>query len=295
MLSSSRARFVLNNPLLFSRRVVAGFRANQGFLLSGAVAYYTLLSIIPMLTLILLALSQVKESQELQVTLREYLGLITPAQADALIDQISVFVDNWQVVGVTGLFMLLFFSSFAFTALENAISVIFFHRVAIKRRHFLISAVIPYLYILFLAAGLLIVSVVSGSLHTFHAKSVSLFGQDWSLSHLETLLIYLLGVGGEILLLSSLYLVMPVGQLLLRHALIGGVTATLLWEITRHVLIWYFATLSLVNVVYGAFATVIIILLSLEAAMIILLLGAQVIAEYERIETDEEHHPGLHT
>jgi membrane protein len=37
-----------------------------------------------------------------------------------------------------------------------------------------------------------------------------------------------------------------------------------------------------VNMVYGSLATAILILLSLEAAAIILLLGAQVIAEYER-------------
>jgi uncharacterized BrkB/YihY/UPF0761 family membrane protein len=77
--------------------------------------------------------------------------------------------------------------------------------------------------------------------------------------------------------------------------LIGGVTAALLWEVTRHVLVWYFSTLSLVNVVYGAFATVIIILLSLEAATIILLLGAQVIAEYERIENPTPTSHGLQT
>ena len=88
---------------------------------------------------------------------------------------------------------------------------------------------------------------------------------------------------------------MPVGKLSLRHALIGGITAALLWEITRHILVWYFSTLSLVNVIYGAFATVIIILLSLEAAAIIVLLGAQVIAEYERIGTSSTKTHGLQT
>ena len=120
-------------------------------------------------------------------------------------------------------------------------------------------------------------------------------GQNWSLSGIETVLVYLLGLLGEILLLTSIYLVMPVGRLSLRHALIGGMTAALLWEITRHVLVWYFSTLSLVNVVYGAFATVIIILLSLEAAAIILLLGAQVIAEYERIGHESAIRHGLQT
>ena len=292
---TSRARFVLDNPWLFSLRVINGFRANQGFLLSGAVAYYTLLSIVPMFALIMVALSQIQETQGLLDTLRESLVLITPNQADALISQISAFQQNWKVVGFMGLLILLFFSSFAFTSLESAMSVIFFHRVAIRRRHFLISAILPYCYILLLGLGMLLVSTVSSSLHALDASSLSVMGQQWSFSGVETILVYLLGLIGEVLLLTSIYLVMPVGRLSLRHALIGGVTAAFLWEITRHILVWYFSTLSLVNVVYGAFATVIIILLTLEAAAIILLLGAQVIAEYERIGSGSTATHGLQT
>ena len=62
------------------------------------------------------------------------------------------------------------------------------------------------------------------------------------------------------------------------------ISATVLWEISRHVLVWYFATLSQVRTVYGSLTTVIVVLLTLELAAIVLLLGAQVIAEYERIE-----------
>jgi len=97
-------------------------------------------------------------------------------------------------------------------------------------------------------------------------------------------LLYLLGLGGEIFMLTSLYLVMPVGRLRLRHALLGGVTAALLWEITRRVLVLYFATLSQVNVVYGSLTTAIVVLLSLEIAATLVLFGAQVIAQYERLE-----------
>ena len=60
--------------------------------------------------------------------------------------------------------------------------------------------------------------------------------------------------------------------------------AALLWELTRHLLLWYFETLSRVGEVYGSLTTAIVILLSLELAAIVLLLGAQVIAEFERLE-----------
>jgi uncharacterized BrkB/YihY/UPF0761 family membrane protein len=78
-------------------------------------------------------------------------------------------------------------------------------------------------------------------------------------------------------------MVMPVGRLSLRHALIGGAAATLLWEITRHLLVWYYSTVSQIQLVYGSLTTSIAVLLSVELGAIVLLLGAQVIAEYERI------------
>lgn len=290
MSSSSRVHVVANNPFQFIRQIFISFRANQGFLLSGAIAYYTLLSIIPMMALILVMLSQFQESQQLLAVLREYLAMVTPGQVDVVVNQVSVFIQNWKVIGVLGFILLLFFSSFAFTALENAMSVIFYHRFNIKRRRLVVSVIIPYVYILLLALGLLLVSVVSGFLHSLKLEPLILFGQQWSLNNMETILVYLLGIGGEIVLLTSLYLVMPVGRLSLKHALIGGVAATLLWELMRHFLIWYFSTLSLVNVIYGAFTTSIIILLSLEVASIILLLGAQVIAEYERIGVDKKEY-----
>jgi YihY family inner membrane protein len=145
--------------------------------------------------------------------------------------------------------------------------------------------VLPYCYILSLGVGLLLVTLVSGSFAALGEKSFEFVGLNWSLSGVSGVLLYLLGLAGEIFLLTSVYLVMPVGKLSLRHALIGGVTAALLWEITRHVLLWYFSTLSQVGVVYGSLTTAIVVLLSLEIAATLLLLGAQVISEYERIGT----------
>ena len=85
------------------------------------------------------------------------------------------------------------------------------------------------------------------------------------------------------LLLTAIYFIMPVGRLSLRHALLGGVTATILWEIMRHILAWYYTTMSQIQLVYGSLTTAIAVLLSVEIGALVLLVGAQVIAEYERI------------
>lgn len=279
-----KTRYVLTHPGTFALQVLKGFRANQGLLLAGAVAYYALLSIVPLMIVTVIALSHVIDQAELLETLGRYLEWLIPGQSKALVGELGSFLTHREVVGWVLLATLVFFSSLAFTVLENAMSVIFFHRVAIRRRHFLVSALLPYFYILFLGIGLLLVTLVSGSLQAMGETSVYFLGWHWSLSGVSGVLLYLLGLGGEILVLSSVYLVMPVGRLSLQHALIGGVTAAFLWEITRHALLWYFATLSQVNIVYGSLTTAIVVLLSLEIAATLLLFGAQVIAEYERVD-----------
>jgi len=75
---------------------------------------------------------------------------------------------------------------------------------------------------------------------------------------------------------------MPVGRITFRHALVGGISATILWEITRRVLVWYYSTLSLVNLIYGSLAATVVTLFSIEIAAIILLFCAQVIADLDR-------------
>ena len=275
----------------FSLQVLKAFRANQGLLLAGGVAYYSLLSLIPLLILMMIALSHLLDEARLLATLTEYLQFIVPGQGDAVVEELRAFLRHRNGVGGVLLVVMVFFSALAFTVLENAMSVIFFHRVAVRRRHFIVSALMPYCFILFLALGLLTVTVVSGKLAVLATRDVMLFGIPRSLDELSGYLLYLLGVGGEILILTAIYLVMPVGRLSFRHALIGGASAGILWEITRHALVWYYSTISQVRVVYGSFATAITVLLSVEIAAIVLLLGAQVIAEYERIGRERTETP----
>jgi YihY family inner membrane protein len=277
------ARKILRQPGAFAWQTLKAFKANQGLLLAGAVAYYALLSIVPLLILIAIALSQWIDPQLLLEALERYLEWLVPGESHAIVGELSNFLAHKQVIGWLLLATMVFFSGLAFTVLENSMSVIFFHRVQERKRRFVISILLPYCYVLSLGVGVLLVTLVSGSLQAMGERDVEFLGHVWSLGGVSGALLYLLGFAGEVFVLTSIYLVMPVGRLKLTHALVGGVTAAVLWEITRHVLLWYLRTLSQVNVVYGSLTTAILVLLSLELAATLLLFGAQVIAEYERI------------
>ncbi len=270
----------------FVIRVLRDFKRHQGLLLSGAVAYYTLLSIVPMSILALIGLSHYIEEEELFHTLSTYLEMVIPGYAATLTEQVRIFLQHRKVIGIVGFVALLFFSSLAFTALENAMSVIFYHRVRIKHRNVLTSVIIPYVYIFVLGLGILLVSFITGAIETLENRQLIIFGWRLSLEGFSGVALYVLGIIGEVLLLTSLYLVMPVVHITFRRALIGGIAATILWEITRRVLVWYYSVISMVNIIYGSFATAVVALLSTEAVALILLLGAQVIAELERTTDD---------
>src|SRR5690606_23097336 len=116
---SPAGAYVVAHPGTFARRVLKGFQANQGLLLAGAVAYYALLSVVPMLILVVIGLSHWVGQAELLETLGRYLEWILPGQSRAIVAELANFVQHRDVIGWLLLATMLFFSSLAFTVLEK--------------------------------------------------------------------------------------------------------------------------------------------------------------------------------
>jgi len=155
--------------------------------------------------------------------------------------------------------------------------------VRARRRHFLISSIIPYLFILLITLGILSLSFIVGALEPLESTRLVVFGHKFGLGFIFGVAVYMLGLVAEVFLITAFYMVLPVGPTTFRHALIGGLAATILWEITRRVIVWYYKTYTFVNLIYGSFASVVVFLLGVEAVALIVLLGAQVIAELEHV------------
>lgn len=264
---SKRPYLLLRRLLRFAHRVVSGFRRNHGMLLAGGVGYNVLLSAVPLLALFGVVLTAVVEEQQLLEVMQVQAQRFAPAHANLLIDAVTTFMESREVIGFTSVPMLLFFSSFAFRMLEDSISIIF-HRIDDQGRSLWVSAVLPFAFMLILGMGLLALTVLF-SLANAHYEDPGV-------------LLYLLSFVSVFILFSALYKVLPAVKIALRRAIVGGLVAAMLWEATRALMTYYFLNLSLVGVVYGSLATLIILLIGLEVGAAILLLGAQVIAELER-------------
>jgi YihY family inner membrane protein len=289
--SEYRLRLILKHPLAFLLRVWRGMRSNQVFLMSGAIAYNALLSLVPFVALILLGLSYFADEDQLLRTLRDAIEAMIPGQSDVVILQVRGLLEGREGLGWVAMGLLIIFSASAFLVLERALERIFQHRVQIHRRHILVSVVIPYLYMLVLGLGLIGLTILTGVVTGFEQR---LPETVWGLEFRDA---FSSGLGFvsvfvfQVALMSSFYLVLPIGRISLPAALAGGLFAATLWEIVRRILSWYLSTVSIVNVVYGSLGAAIVALLLLEVGAVILLAGAQFIAEYERFVHRERFRP----
>lgn len=265
----------------FSIRVAHHFYLNNGGLLSSAVAYNTMLSILPLCLVMTMALTRFFSDQILYGTIFPELATIVPGLDVVLGEVLRAFPDNREFVGGIGLLVMLFFSTVAFRILETAMAVIF-HRPKQKfARKLWVSAVIPYFFIGLIGLSVLIITIISTAVNAIPFETFRLLGLRVPLQEVTAMVIHLLALLALVLLFSALYIVLPTSRVRTRRALIGGVTATVLWEGTRLVLAWFFTNVSLVSVVYGSLATMVILLISMEVAALIILFAAQVIAELE--------------
>ncbi|MEZ4459721.1 MAG: YihY/virulence factor BrkB family protein [bacterium] len=264
--------------MTFSGRVVRKFLANKGLLLAGAVGYNTLLSLVPLLAVTLYIISRFMDPAPMLGVVAAEIDLAIPGQTVEFTQAVTSFLEAADVIGPIGIVVLLFFSSLAFRMIEDAMAIIFRHHTRKKSRHPLIAALIPFAYVSFISVGIFALTVLTTTVEaasaTFAASQVATDGfVAWLLRGANFL--------GFVALFASFYRVLPMARVRLRLALVGGLVAAVLWELVRAILVYYFAHISIVGVVYGSLATVVIVLLSLEIAAVIVLLGAQVIAEIE--------------
>jgi len=272
---------ILPKLIRFASRVLRDFfLRNHGLLLTAAVANNMLLSLIPLSAVLVVVASHFSADPDSVVkSILLEISLIAPGFVPILSEVLHGFLRTRDVIGWVGIISLLLFSSLAFRVIEDAMAIIFHNPLPNLKRKFWVSALIPYLFIVIVSAGLIGITFLNAIID---AKGSGFLGVDAFVDRHVHQIVYLTGVLGLVLLFSLFYKIMPVAKISFRKALAGGLTATILWECVRHILVAYYAKISMVNVIYGSMATIVIVLLILEAVALILLLGAQVIADLQR-------------
>jgi len=267
--------------LRFARRVVVAFLRNKGVLLAGGVGYNALLSIVPFLTLTLSILSAFVDEALILGALRRELSFLLPRHTDTVLQSAQAFLSHLAATSLVSVVALLFFSSIVFRMLEEAVATIFHASGRTARRKAWISALLPYLFMSMLMLATFVLTIFASMTDRLGGSALTILGLALPTALWARLLLRAAGFAGLVLLFAGVYSVLPVGRVSRRLAMVGGLCAAILWRGVGLLLSYYFATLSMVGVLYGSLATVVVLLLLLEGAFIVLLLGAQVIAELE--------------
>ena len=185
----------------FASRVLRDFfLRNHGLLLTAAVAHNVMLSLIPLSAVIIVVFSHFIDEALLMQTITTEISLIAPGFAPTLTEVLVGFLATREIIGWLGVGSLLLFSSLAFRVLEDAFAIIFHRPIPTLKRKFWVSALMPYLFIGIVAAGLIAITTVNAIIDAQDQKTYAFTGLDVLLHNHVGHLIYLTGLLGLVLL-----------------------------------------------------------------------------------------------
>jgi membrane protein len=248
------------------------FREDHLGLTASSLTFTTMIALVPLFTLALAVFTVFPMFAKMQVVLQQWLieSLIPPDIARNVLGYLSQFSNKASHMGALGLgFFLVSALALIFT-IDRTLNNIW----RVKRRRLVAQRVLIYwaaitLGPLMLAASLTITSyLVSAS--KFWVSGAS-GGLNFSLVFLQFMLV----AGG----MTALFRFVPATHVRWSHAWAGGLFVAVGLEIAKKLLSLYLASVPTYAAVYGAFATVPILLLWIYIAWAIVLLGA-VIAAY---------------
>lgn len=260
----------------FAKEVYYRFGEDRISLAAGAISFFTLLSLFPLL---LLAVTFAAQQFYAQLeTLRVTLG---PSIYAALESQIIAVVHNRGVSTVVALVFGLWSGSTIFLILESAMNLAWHSQ---KRRPFWLRRGLAILMVAIvgtlMAGAILLVNLV----RFLATLQITLWGHSARalpgvISILVTIIIPVLLVSA---IFTVIYRVLPTKRVTLRAVIPGAAFAGLLWLISLHVFSWYTANIARYQTFYGSLAGLVLLLLWFYYSAFTLLLGAEISAAYHR-------------
>jgi membrane protein len=249
--------------------------------LSAALAFYTILSLIPYLFLLVSAagylLGSSEEGHRIAVV---FFDRVFPQASALILREVRAISHRAEVLGWVGFLSMIWTASVIFSSLEYAMGVVF--RVE-KRRNILRSKLLALLMIP-ASAGIFFLSfLVSAFAGTAESYYLRLFGVAFARSEfLEFLVGYLFPYLILAAAFTAIYKIIPNTSISFRHALAGGAGCAFLFEAAKHFLTWYFQRSHQYSVVYGSLEAIVILVVSAFYSSSVLLFCAEVVSAYRR-------------
>lgn len=265
---------ILRRFLRFWQIVWSDFCLHRSGLVAAAVAYYALVSSLPLTMVIIAGLGHVLGSNEAAEREAErYLRELIPRGSNVLTHALREVIRTKDVMGGLGLLILLWTGSQLFVTLQHALDVAWevprTRNWAAARAVSLASTLTVGLLALLsigLAAGASAVRAMEMGAFGRHINDVPWFwhGMARLSSFVFTLLMFVL-----------LYRFLPSRKVSWRESLLGGVLATVLWEVAKLAFAWYVSRIPPMSRFFGSLGGLILVALWGFYSALVLLFGAE--------------------
>ena len=260
----------LNSLWQFSSQVLKRFEQDRCQRVAGSLSFTTLLAIVPLTAVTVAVLSLFPVFSTWMSVIQDFIYTnFVPAAGEAVKKYLTQFSGKAARLTVIGLLFLAVTAIMLMATIEQALNDIW--RVKntrrLLRRFFTYGALLTLGPIL-AAASLTLTSKLFALSFFGHAELTLLY------NYLEVVLPLALELGAVVLL----YTVVPNAKVKWRNAFVGGVFATLLLELAKHLFAAAMKYFTSYQVLYGAVAALPVFLIWIYISWVIVLLGAIVTA-----------------
>jgi len=262
------ARFPWRNT---GRTLRQRFRDDRLGQTAGSLTFTTTIALVPLVTVALAVLTAFPMFADFQTVLQKRLveSLVPDNISRQVLGYLTLFASKASSLGAAGVAVLLASALALVFTIDRTLNAIW----RVRKRRPLAHSMLLYWTTITLGPLLMAASLVMMSQFVAVSRGAvpNLVGDlRWFFSLVE---FFLLAWA-----VSALYRFVPYTQVRWSHALVGGIWVAAATEVARKVLAYYFGLMPTYSVVYGAFATVPILLVWIYLAWAIVLIGAVLVA-----------------
>lgn len=255
-----------------AQTLIERFREDRLALTAGSLTFTSVISLVPLATVMLALFSAFPIFSALQETLQRYFvaNLFPDTIAKPVLGAITQFSTRANRLGLVGLVVLLISAIALMLTIDKALNAIW----RVRKPRPIAQRVLLYWSAMTLGPLLLAVSLTATSYAVSVARGYGQIAPQGFGVVITLLEFVLISIG-----LAALFHYVPNTRVRWRHALIGGLFVALGIAGAKRLLALYFSTVPTYSMIYGAFATVPIFLIWIYLSWVVVLLGA-VIAAY---------------
>lgn len=240
---------------------------------AGHLTYVTMLSLVPMMAVTVAVMASMPAFEDFRETMQDLvMDNLLPASGEALEEYFGTFVENARQLSAIGVSFLFVVAIMLMSNIDKSLNRIW--RVT-KKRRFVVSLAV---YWMILTLGPILIGLSIGASSYLMALTAA---ADEYVRGLNSLMLTLLPLISTTVAFLLVYVLVPNKVVKVRHAIWGALVAAVLFELAKNGFGLYLQYFPTYERVYGAVATIPILIVWIYLSWNIILIGAEVTATVE--------------